>query len=95
MSKRPKMMDLETAETIAMRGLRFLAADPDRLGRFLSTSGIGPQDLRGRAGDHEVLNAVIEFLMSDESLLLVFCADEKIDPRHVGQSGHVLSRQSQ
>ena len=43
-------VDRETAETIAVQGLAFLAEDRGRLERFLQSTGLEPSDLRTRAG---------------------------------------------
>ncbi|MCK5549327.1 MAG: DUF3572 family protein, partial [Hyphomicrobiaceae bacterium] len=42
-------MDLDTAETIAISALAFLAGDEQRLGRFLALTGIGPPELKAQA----------------------------------------------
>jgi hypothetical protein len=78
-------MDLDAAEAIAIEALAFVAADCVRLGRFLSLTGISPDALRDEAGAPHTLQAVLEHLADDESLLLVFaatarCAPEEIEP---------------
>lgn len=76
-------MDAEDAETIALQGLGFLAQEPERLGRFLALTGMGPAELRDRAQTPQVLLAILEHLMQDESLLLVFSAEAGIDPEAI------------
>ncbi|MGN6514993.1 MAG: DUF3572 domain-containing protein [Rhizomicrobium sp.] len=49
--------------------------------RFMALSGVGPGDLRARAGEPEFLAAVMDFLLSDEVLLTGFCDDASIDPK--------------
>jgi Protein of unknown function (DUF3572) len=73
-------MDAEQAETIALSALAFLAGDIGRLGRFLALTGIGPGELKAEARTPEVLAAVLNHLLQDESLLLVFCAQDNIAP---------------
>ena len=41
----------EIAENLAIQALSFLAADPERLGRFLAITGIGPDAIRKAAVD--------------------------------------------
>ena len=41
----------EAAEKLAVEALSFLASDPERIGRFLALSGLGPGDLRRIAGE--------------------------------------------
>jgi hypothetical protein len=82
--KRPRTsLDLETAETIAIAGLAFLAEDTLRLGRFLAETGVGPEELRENARAPRMLLAVVEHLLGDESLLLVFTASAGIAPESV------------
>jgi hypothetical protein len=73
-------MDADQAETIALTALGFLAEDVQRLGRFLALTGIGPAELKAEAGSARVLSAVLDHLMKDESLLLVFAAGSAIAP---------------
>jgi Protein of unknown function (DUF3572) len=80
-----KGMDFETAEAIGLKALAFVAEDGARLGRFLSLTGLSPDQLRNEANASHTLQAVLEHLAEDESLLLVFaasagCAPEQIEP---------------
>jgi hypothetical protein len=68
----------DEAEAMALMALTFLAEDPARLGRFLSLTGIGPDDLRRAADAPQTLIAVLDHLMGDESLLLMFAAENGI-----------------
>ena len=54
-----------------------------RVGRFLSLTGMGPQDLRAALGQPEMLAAVVAHLRSDESLLLVFSAEAGVAPEQL------------
>ena len=63
----------EGPEVIALQALAFLASEPDRLERFMELSGIDPATLRANAGDPELLAAVLDHVLGDESLLFVFC----------------------
>jgi hypothetical protein len=74
---------LEAAQTIALQGLAFLAEEPGRLQRFVSVTGLDPAELRARADAPDLLAAVLEYLASDESLLLVFAASRGIAPETV------------
>jgi hypothetical protein len=70
----------DVAEAIALRALAFLAEDPERLGRFLALSGIGPSELRSRASDPALLGGVLDHLLSDERLLLAFAEANELKP---------------
>ena len=74
------------AATIALNFLAFLAAEPERLGRFLSLTGLDPGGLRA-AIDSPVLHAgLLEYALSDESLLLAFAADQGLAPDAVAHA---------
>ena len=83
-------LDRETAETIAVQGLAFLAEDARRLSRFFLASGLAPEDVRAQADTPELLAAVLEHLEEDESALLVFAAGSRIAPEAVGQAASLL-----
>ena len=70
----------QEAETMAARGLAWIAADTELLGRFLALSGAGPDDLRFRAGEPDFLGFVLDFLLADEETLLAFATAEGIRP---------------
>ncbi len=74
-------MQASAAQTLALNALTHIACDGDILVRFLRVSGLEPDDLRQRAGDPELLAAVIDFLLSDENLCTGFLAAEGIDAK--------------
>ena len=73
----------EAAEALAIEGLTFLAADPERLGRFMALCGLSPENLRAAAGDPGFLAGVLAHLAQDEALLLSFAETAGCDPRHI------------
>jgi hypothetical protein len=93
MAKPPPRPSAENAAALALAGLAFLAEDVPRLGRFLSLTGIGPDHLREAAGANETLLAVLDHLLTDESLLLVFGASKGIPPDSVAPAREALARE--
>ena len=87
-------MDAESAETIALSALAFLAEDLPRLGRFLALTGLGPGELKAEARSPRILAAVLNHLLQDESLLLVFAASGNVAPELIGPAHAVLERQA-
>ena len=73
----------EAAETLAISALAYLAAEPEALGGFLATTGIGPDQIRTAARDPEFLSGVLDYFLSDESLLLAFAKSENINPTEI------------
>jgi hypothetical protein len=88
-------MDADLAETVALEALAFLAEDVDRLQRFLASTGAGPADLRQGARTPRTLAAVLEHLMQDENLLLVFATSRAIAPELIAPAHSLLERQAQ
>lgn len=89
MKTRIEPLDRQKAEAIGLAGLAFLAEDGERLGRFLALTGMGPQTLRAEASSPVVLGAVLEHLLADESLLLVFAGMKGLDPASIAPA-HAL-----
>jgi hypothetical protein len=81
----------DEAESIAVRGLVFLSGDNSRMARFLGLTGLAPDELRRSARSPWFMAAVLDHLMSDESLLLVFCAENDIDPALVAPARRALA----
>lgn len=81
------------AEAIAIRALSFLAAEPERLGRFLALTGLGPENLRAAAREAAFLRSVLDHVTGDERLLVDFASDADLDPATVARAHHVLSAQ--
>ena len=81
----------DAAEALALQALAFLARDPDRIARFLADAGIGPDQLRQAAGEPGFLRAVLDHLMSDEPLLLVFSEETGLKPTAVPTARRVLT----
>ena len=84
-------VDRESAEALALQGLTFLAGDVQRLTRFLSLTGLGPGDLRSWSEKPHLQAAVLEHLLGDESLLLVFAAETGTAPEAIGPAHALLA----
>jgi hypothetical protein len=80
----------DSAETVGLKALAFLAADEDELSRFLALSGLDIADIRERAGDAGFLAAVIDHVLSSDALLTAFCEGEGLIPKDVHLASHKL-----
>jgi len=80
----------EAAESLAIQALAFFAADPERLGRFLAVTGVGPQEIRQAAREPQFLAGVLDYLAGDEALLVDFAAEVDMDPAEVARACSVL-----
>lgn len=72
MAAKPAQNPAEIAEIVAIRALSFLASEPERLGQFLSESGIGPETLRASAKDPGFLAGVLNFIVRDDATVKAF-----------------------
>lgn len=83
MRLKPGRPSTEDAAALALQGLTFLASDDARLTAFLNLTGLDPSSLRDVASTSDFQTAVLDYLLADESLLLVFCAETGIQPERV------------
>jgi hypothetical protein len=84
-------MTRDAAEGIAVAALGFLAQDAERLGRFLSITGLGPENLREAARAPGFLGQVLSYLAEDERLLVEFAADSQTSPERVAGAHALLA----
>ena len=91
MRTRKPALDLDDAEWIAIHALTFLASDANRMGRFLSLTGIGPADLASSRSEPHMLAAVLEYMLGDEPLLLEFAANHNQPPDHIQAAWDMLT----
>ena len=68
------------AEQLAIAALGFIADEPERLGRFLAMTGLGPDSLRNAAREPHFLAGVLDHVAADETLLVAFAAQHEVDP---------------
>jgi hypothetical protein len=80
----------ETAEMLAVQALTFIAQDAERLGRFLSVTGIGPAEIREAARESNFLAGVLDYIAGDERLLLAFAEQAGVDPAELPRARTAL-----
>ena len=80
----------EVAEIVAIQALSFLASDPERLGLFLSESGIGPQTLRTSAADPKFHAGVLDFILRDDATVKAFAGISQLTPETVANARETL-----
>lgn len=91
MGRDKQRLTRDEADVLALKALTFLASDDQRLVRFLRLTGLDTNDLRLRAGEPAILAAVMDHLLADQTLLLVFAADAGVRPETVEEARAVLS----
>lgn len=90
MARRPEMMR-DSAESLAIQALSFLAEDPERLSRFLAFTGIEAQSLRDAAREPNFLLGVLDHLAGDDRLLTEFATQREIAPEVVTAARDLLA----
>jgi hypothetical protein len=75
---------------LAIQVLAFIAEEPERLGAFLTVTGIPSERIRDAAGEPRFLVGVLEHMLGDESLLMAFADSAGIDPASVARARHTL-----
>lgn len=86
-----KKQESSKANDIAIDALTFLAADTERLGRFLALTGIDPRTIRAAAREPGFLAGVLDHLLADEKLLLAFAETAGLGPEAVARARHHLA----
>jgi hypothetical protein len=81
----------DAAVALAIAALSFIAGEPERLGRFLALTGIGPESIRDAARAPGFLLGVLDHLAGDETLLLAFANQNCVDPDEVARAREALA----
>ena len=89
-SKERQSISPEFGRSLAASALAFLAADAERLQRFLNLTGLGPHNLRDAAEGPAFHGSVLEYMLADEELLLRFAADSGLKPEAVARAHQAL-----
>jgi hypothetical protein len=89
-SKAQQSVNPEFSRSLAASALAFVAADPERLQRFLDLTGLGPHNLREAAEDPAFDGSVLEYVLADEELLLRFASESDLNPETVALAHQAL-----
>ncbi len=81
----------EDAEKLAIDALSFLAGEPGLLAQFAAVTGHTPATIRAEIASPEFLVGILDFLMDDESLLLVFASHQGITPPDIIAARQMLA----
>jgi hypothetical protein len=91
-SARPKReFSAATAQETAILALGFLAADPERLERFLALTGLSPPDVPDLLRNGVLHLATLDHIAADEPLLLAFAAAHDLPPETVALARRALA----
>ncbi len=70
----------DDAETLALRALAWVLADPVHVRRFLALSGLAPDAIRAAPDDPRILAGVLDYLLANEADLIAFCDAAGLPP---------------
>ncbi|WP_316861658.1 DUF3572 domain-containing protein [uncultured Cohaesibacter sp.] len=83
MQKKQTGLNIEAAEDVAIKALGFLSQDGELLERFFALTGLDPSEIRTIATEPSFLAAVLDFMLSDDSIILTFAANNAMAPEDV------------
>ncbi len=90
-------MQQETAETIGLQALAWLAGNDELLPVFLGATGSSTDDLSARAADPEFLGSLLDFLTMNDDWVVEFCDasglayDQPLAARHALPGGEQVN----
>ncbi|PTQ71272.1 DUF3572 domain-containing protein [Celeribacter persicus] len=73
-------MQQESAEVIGLKVLAWLASEEEIFPVFLGSSGVSAGELMARAGEVEILTAVLDFVTMDDAWVHACAAATGLDP---------------
>lgn len=83
-------MTRDEAQSVAILALSYLTREPDRLDRFTGWTGLAIDDLAQAVANPDMLGGVLDYLLSDEKLLLEFAEDAGIAPEEPAKARQAL-----
>lgn len=72
-----------TLEELAELCLQYLAQNPEQLAEFMVQSGLAPNDLRRLVGTNGFRHGLVDYVVSNEQLLLAIAADATLSPEAI------------
>jgi hypothetical protein len=70
-------------QELAALCLNYLVDNPEHLAEFMGISGLDPRGLRDAIGTRSFANGLIDYVASNEPLLLAICAANSLQPETV------------
>jgi len=72
-----------TLKELADLCLEYLAQNPEQLAEFMVQSGLAPNDLRRLVGTDAFKHGLVDYVVSNEQLLLAIAADATLPPETI------------
>ncbi len=90
--KQQERQPIADPDVIAIQALTYIASSPDHAERFMALTGIPLGDLREAAAGSGFLLGVMDYLVGDEALLLLFAAESGLAPEVVAAAHGRMTR---
>ena len=82
----------DDANDLAISALTFVAQNETHLSRFLDITGWTPATLSSPDSQSAILVSALEYLMSEEDILLTFAANSGIEPGDISKALSALQQ---
>ena len=86
-----KRITRDEAESIALSALSYITGHEEALGRFLAMSGLEPGAIRSAAASPGFLAAILDYVASDEPLLIALARELDTRPGRIMEAHRPLS----
>ena len=63
----------KSAETLAAKAFSWVAEDADRLNAFMAMTGAAPSDVVANAASARFLGTVLDYILTEDALVIEFC----------------------
>ena len=84
-------MTAKTAEIIALKALSYILENPDSRKKFIDNTGMDGSTLSNRIKDKDHLCGILDYILSNEELLIRFCEHLTLPPEVVQRASRTLS----
>ena len=87
----PQKIGTDEAETLAVAAFSAITGDEERMSRFMSISGLRPETIRQAAESSRFFAAILEYVVSDEPLLVALATELGVRPERLMAAHLALS----
>jgi hypothetical protein len=84
-------MNRDEAESVALSAFAFITSDEERMSRFLAVSGLRADTIRYAASEPGFFAGILDYVASDEPLLIALAKDMDTKPEHIMAAHWTLS----
>jgi hypothetical protein len=81
----------DQAQNVALETFTALTSHGGRLARFMNISGLTPETIRTAAAEPGFLAGILDYVASDEALLLELAKEMDVKPEHIMEARATLS----